>query len=181
MEFPRKTNKNSCDISRGLDFLALKFPRDVKYIILPKFVELCFAWNFQRCKGKQKNVQGFFKKVCPQTPLFFFWKSLFQNNWLESFLWGTYPERSIHLMSRLSICIIFLCSTISIGFSKVHTYVLWCRLIGERSTPTWEGNPPSSPTFPIYIYIYIYVCVCCKYFIKGRGKSTAWLHFIYCF
>ena len=29
VEFPRETKKNSCEISRDLGFLALKFPRDI--------------------------------------------------------------------------------------------------------------------------------------------------------
>ena len=29
MEFPRETKKDSCEISRGLHFLALKLSRDV--------------------------------------------------------------------------------------------------------------------------------------------------------
>ena len=52
-------------------FLALKFPRDSTYIILPNFqgCSFCFTWNFQEVQRKIKTIPGFFqKKVCPQSP-----------------------------------------------------------------------------------------------------------------
>ena len=58
VEFPRETKKNSPKISRALDVLALRFPRDVKNLRnFTKFprVELCFAWNFQGYREKQKK------------------------------------------------------------------------------------------------------------------------------
>ena len=42
VEFPRETKKNLCKTSRGLGLLALKFPRNVTYIILPNF----YGWSF---------------------------------------------------------------------------------------------------------------------------------------
>ena len=76
VEFPRKTKKNSCEISKGLNFLDLKFLRDVAQLHnFTKFpgVELLFAWNFHGYREKQKKFQGFFfKKVCPQLPCLFF-------------------------------------------------------------------------------------------------------------
>ena len=151
VEFPKEIKKNSCNIW----FLDLKFPRDViTYITLPKFQ----GWNFvlpRISRGTEKNKKNsrvLIKKVCPQTSpvCFFSWSSPFWNNWVE--LVGTWLETSTDFMSRWSICIIFMCFIISIGFKKVHTSVLWYRLIGERSTPAWEVKPPFSPTLPIYIF-----------------------------
>ena len=124
-------------------------------MILPKFR----GWSFvllgisRGTEKNKKNCRILIKKVCPQTrPVCCFsWSSPFRNNWVELVPWGTCLERSIDFMSRWSICVIFMCSIISIGFKKVHTSVLWYRLIGERSTPAWEVKPPFSPTLSIYI------------------------------
>ena len=108
---------------------------------------------------------------------FFFWSSVFQNNWLELVVWRTCPERSIDNMlikMHLCICIIFMCSIIIINIRKVHTSVLWCRLIGEWSTSVWEVK---APFFSHISNIYIY----CKYIIEDRGKFPALQHFINCF
>ena len=153
MKFLREIKKNSCKIW----FLDLKFPRDViTYIILPKFQ----GWSFvmlgisRGTEKNKKNSRVLIKKVCPQTrPVCFFsWSSPFRSNWVELVPWGTFLERSIDFMSRWSICIIFMCSIISIGFKKVHTSELRYRLIGERSTPAWQVKPPFSPTLSIYIF-----------------------------
>ena len=69
VEFQRKTKKTSCKISRGLDFLALKFARDVTYISVPNFQEWSFVLpGFFMGTEHKKNSRVFFKKVCPQTP-----------------------------------------------------------------------------------------------------------------
>ena len=83
VEFQRKTKKTSCKISRGLDFLALKFARDVTYISVPNFQECSFVLPgiFMGTEHKKK-FQGFFQKSMSSDPpsLFFFWNSPFQNN-----------------------------------------------------------------------------------------------------
>ena len=72
---PRKTKKTSCKISRSLDFLALKFARDVTYISVPDFQR----WRFVLpgiFMGTEhiKKCQGFFQKSMSSDPpsLFFF-------------------------------------------------------------------------------------------------------------
>ena len=72
VKFPRETKKDSCEISRGLDFLTLKSPRDVTYIILPNFQGWSFVLSeISRDTEKNKKNPGIFsKKVCPETPLF---------------------------------------------------------------------------------------------------------------
>ena len=64
VEFPRETKKDSCEISRGLDFLTLKFPRGVTYIILPNFQRYgaLFYPELPGVQRKTKKIQGFFQK-----------------------------------------------------------------------------------------------------------------------
>ena len=64
LEFPRENKKHSCETSRGLSFLALKFLRNVAYITLPNF----WGWSFvlpgiSRGKEKYKKSFGFFFKI----------------------------------------------------------------------------------------------------------------------
>ena len=82
VDIPRETKKKSCKISSGLDFLALEFLRDVTLIIIPNFQ----GWSFvfpgisRGTENNNKNFRAFPKKVCPQTPLIFFWNSPIQSN-----------------------------------------------------------------------------------------------------
>ena len=73
VEFPRETEKNSCEIASTLDFLALKFPRDVTYIVLPTFQRWSFVLpEIPRGIGKNKKNPGFFsKKYLPKPPCLF--------------------------------------------------------------------------------------------------------------
>ena len=66
-----------------------------------------------------------------------------------------------------------MCSIIISSFRKVHTFVLWYRLTGERSSCVWEVKPPL-PLFSSIPSIYI----CCKYIIKDKRKFPALQHFI---
>ena len=67
--------------------LALKFVRDVTYIILPQSKGWSFVLPeiYRGTEKKQKTLTGFFKKLCPTHPcaplcFIFFWNSPFQNN-----------------------------------------------------------------------------------------------------
>ena len=61
VEFPRKTKRNSCEIFRGLGFLALKFLRDLSYMILPNIQGgSLFCLKFPWIRRKNKKIHGFF-------------------------------------------------------------------------------------------------------------------------
>ena len=74
VEFPRKSKKNSCKISRDLGFLTLKFLRDVTYTIVPNFREWSFDLpGISRSAENNKKIPGFFsKRYVLKPPCFFF-------------------------------------------------------------------------------------------------------------
>ena len=100
VEFQRKTKKTSCKISRGLDFLALKFARDVTYISVPNFQEWSFVLPgiFMGTEHK-KNSRVFFKKVCPQTPPPCFFSGIAHSRTIEL---NTFPTHifAVNILSK---------------------------------------------------------------------------------
>ena len=150
-EFPREIKKNSCEISRGLGFLALKFLRHVTYIILSDFQGWSFVLRgiFRGIEKNQKNSRVFFKNVLNPPSWFFFWNIPFQNtidlNW---------SHKALAQKEALTLCQDRACASFSCVLSLSSVLGMF-RFIGESSTPAWEVKSPSSPTFPIYIFAVI--------------------------
>ena len=156
MEFSRReTKKKPCEISKRLDFLALKFSRDVTYIMLPNF----HGWRFvlpgiSRGTEKIKKNQGFFfKRVCPQIPLFFFViphsKTIYLN-WSYKAL--SQKEALILCQDRALASFSCVLSLVSVLKRFTHLYSITAHW-GEEH-PCMENKAPSScsPTFPTYIF-----------------------------
>ena len=76
MNFFEIIKKKSDGISRGFGFLPQNFSRSVATGVI-QFCEfsgekLRVIWNFQGWSKKPRNSRVFFKKLCPQSPQFFF-------------------------------------------------------------------------------------------------------------